>query len=175
MIFLMLVLLKIILFIILPMSSYANEDTVPLTVGENAPGIATITETGDTLKLSEVYSEGPTLVYFYPKADTPGCTAQSCNLRDAYEKLLAAGIRVIGVSSDTPEEQKAFKDKFQLPFTLLADHEGKVIEAFRVPRNNGKAKRQTLLILGGIVVWRDLEAQPVTQAQDALAALISLD
>ena len=170
----MLVLHKIILFIILPMSS-ANEDTAPLSIGDNAPGIATIIETGDPLKLSEVYSDGPTLVYFYPKADTPGCTAQSCNLRDAYEELQSAGIRVIGVSADTPEEQKAFKDKFQLPFTLLADYEGKVIEAFGVPRNNGKAKRQTFLILGGKIVWRDLEAQPVTQAQDALAALSSLD
>ena len=76
----MLVLHKIILFIILPMSS-ANEDADPLAVGDNAPGIATIIETGDPLKLSEVYSEGPTLIYFYPKADTPGCTAGTRTVR----------------------------------------------------------------------------------------------
>ena len=155
--------------------STANEEAGPLGIGDNAPEITSITESGFPLKLSEVYREGPTLVYFYPKADTPGCTAQSCNLRDAYEDLQTVGIRVIGVSADTPEEQKAFKDKFQLPFTLLADYEGMVIEAFGVPRNNGKAKRQTFLIMGGKIVWRDLEAQPKTQAQDALAALNSLD
>lgn len=146
----------------------SSEDAEPIAVGADAPAITSLAENGSPIDLTEVYDKGPTLVYFYPKADTPGCTAQSCNLRDAYENLQDAGITVIGVSADTPEEQKAFKDKFQLPFILLADSKGEVIEAFGVPRNNGKAKRQTFLIKGGKVVWRDLQAEPKTQAEDAL-------
>jgi peroxiredoxin Q/BCP len=82
-----------------------------------------------------------------------------------------AGIKVYGVSADTPEAQLAFAEKFQIPFTLLADKKGEVIAAFGVPANDkGFASRQSFLIKDGKVIWRDLKATPTSQAQDAIAA-----
>ncbi len=147
----------------------------PLNVGDTAPTITSITDQGEKIHFNDIYEKGVVLVYFYPKADTPGCTIQSCNLRDEFTTLTDKGITVIGVSADTVEEQKAFKEKYNLPFTLIADKDGEVIKAFGVPtRPSGSATRQTFMIKEGLVVWRDLEATPKTQAEDALNALAEL-
>lgn len=143
----------------------------PLNVGDPAPKLKTVDENGKAVDLGEELKSGYTLVYFYPKADTPGCTKQACNLRDEFTAVTKAGIKVFGVSSDTPKAQKAFKEKFKLPFVLLADKKGEVIKAFGVPtRGPGFASRQSFLVKDGKIVWRDLKAKPVTQAQDAIAA-----
>src|SRR5271169_1541531 len=90
-------------------STEANAE--PLKVGDAAPAVVGVTDTGASLNLADVYKKQPyTLVYFYPKADTPGCTAQGCSLRDAYEALTQKGVAVIGVSHDDVAAQKAFKD-----------------------------------------------------------------
>lgn len=143
----------------------------PLAVGQPAPRLTSITQTGDSIDLGQLYDRGPVLVYFYPKADTPGCTAQACNLRDNWEQLKTSGITVIGVSMDSTDDQKAFQQKYRLPFQLLADKEGAVVKAFGVPSLMGFAKRQSFLVVGGKIVWRDLSAKPSTQTQDVLAAL----
>lgn len=143
----------------------------PLEVGATAPAITVPDDTGAPLSLAGEYEKGPVLVYFYPKADTPGCTRQACNLRDNFEALTDAGVIVLGVSMDSPEAQAAFKAKYDLPFRLLADTEGKVCEGFGVPRKGRFASRQSFLVKDGKVAWRDLSAAPKTQAQDALAAL----
>lgn len=143
----------------------------PLEVGSDAPTVKTVDQKGNPVDLGKELGEGISLVYFYPKADTPGCTKQACNLRDAFEDVKKAGIKVFGVSADTPEAQLAFAEKFELPFTLLADKSGEVIAAFGVPANErGFASRQSFLIKDGKVIWRDLKANPTTQAQDAIAA-----
>lgn len=143
----------------------------PLDVGMDAPKVKVKDQNGETVDLGKELSEGTSLVYFYPKADTPGCTKQACNLRDEFEAVKDAGIKVFGVSADTAEDQKKFEEKFELPFTLLADKEGKVIEAFGVPtRGAGLASRQSFLVRDGKIIWRDLAAAPATQAQDAIAA-----
>lgn len=143
----------------------------PLNVGDEAPKIQSVDQHGKPVDLGKELSTGLSLVYFYPKADTPGCTKQACNLRDAFEEVSKAGIKVFGVSADTPGDQLAFAQKYQLPFTLLADKKGEVIAAFGVPANDrGFASRQSFLIKDGKVIWRDLKANPTTQAQDALAA-----
>jgi len=143
----------------------------PLSVGDPAPTLKTVDENGKAVDLGEELKSGYTLVYFYPKADTPGCTKQACNLRDEFTAVTKAGIKVFGVSADTPAEQKAFKDKFNLPFVLLADKKGEVIKAFGVPtRGKGFASRQSFLVKDGEIVWRDLKAKPLSQAQDAIAA-----
>ena len=148
---------------------------IPLNVGDNAPSITSLTDQGESINFDDVYQDKIILIYFYPKADTPGCTIQSCNLRDEFTTLTDKGITVMGISADSVEEQKAFKEKFSLPFTLIADKEGDVIKAFGVPtRPGGTASRQTFLIKDGVIVWRDLEATPKTQAEDALQALASL-
>jgi peroxiredoxin Q/BCP len=156
------------------LGSFASAD--PLDVGAKAPDIAAMNQDGTEVKLSEVYSKGLTLVYFYPKADTTGCTAQACNLRDAFEDLTKKGIQVIGVSADKVDAQKAFKGKYNLPFTLIADPDHKVIEAFGVPLIPQKsvAQRQSFLIKDGVIVWRDLKAVPKQQAQDVMKAVENL-
>lgn len=154
----------------LTMSLFSSAE--PLAVGAPAPAVSGVTETGATLALADVYAKHPyTLVYFYPKADTPGCTAQGCSLRDAFEDLTARGVAVIGVSTDKPAAQKAFKEKYNLPFTLIADHDKKVVEAFGVPTTMGFAKRQAFLIKGDKIVWADYNASTRQQADDVLKVI----
>jgi peroxiredoxin Q/BCP len=147
----------------------------PLEVGAKAPAITAPDENGKPVDLGKVYSHGLTLVYFYPKASTPGCTAQACSLRDNIADLKNLGVTVIGVSHDTAEAQKKFKDKYNLPFTLIADHDGKVIQAFGVPTIAfGIANRQSFLVKDGKVVWRSLSAQTKTHADEVRQAVASL-
>ncbi|MFZ9681853.1 MAG: peroxiredoxin [Cephaloticoccus sp.] len=144
----------------------------PLAVGATAPAVSAVTDTGATLALADVYAaQRYTLVYFYPKADTPGCTAQGCSLRDAYATLLDKGVAVIGVSNDSPAAQAAFKAKFRLPFPLIADEDQAVIKAFGVPTTLGFAKRQAFLIKDGKVVWADYSASTAEQAADVLQVI----
>jgi peroxiredoxin Q/BCP len=149
----------------------SGQKTGPLAVGDVAPAVSGITEAGATLNLAEVYQQQTyTLVYFYPKAGTSGCTAQGCSLRDAYEDLLAKGVVVIGVSTDTVAAQKAFKEANHFPFSLIADTDQKVMQAFGVPTYPGSnaAQRQAFLIKDGKVVWLDKTASTSQQAADVL-------
>ncbi|WP_440881578.1 thioredoxin-dependent thiol peroxidase [Tenacibaculum sp. C7A-26P2] len=102
-----------------------------LQIGDKAPSFEAKDENGETIKLSDY--EGKKLVlFFYPKASTPGCTAEACNLRDNYQSFLAKGYRVLGVSADSPKRQQNWRNKHDLPFSLLADEDKKVINAFGV-------------------------------------------
>jgi len=100
-----------------------------LNVGEKAPGFNSINQDGETITLND-FRGSKVIIYFYPKADTPGCTAESCNLRDNYDDLLNKGYKIIGVSPDKQDKQKKFADKYNLPFPLLADTELVVIKAY---------------------------------------------
>jgi len=165
-------------FLILPLLTFvltlaaAPLAAEPLDVGDDAPDVTTVDQNGDTVDLGEELAKGIALVYFYPKADTPGCTKQACNLRDEFEAVTDAGIRVFGVSADTSEDQLAFAEKYEIPFTLLADSEGEVISAFGVPTLNAKGfpARQSFLVKDGTIIWRDLKAAPTRQARDAIDA-----
>ncbi len=156
------------------MSSSAQAE---LKVGDPAPVVTAVTDSGQKLNLGDFYARQPyTLVYFYPKADTPGCTAQGCSLRDGYEALTKKGVGVIGVSLDGVEAQKAFKAKYHLPFTLLADEDRTVVDAFGVhvktiPIMGKFANREAFLIKGGKIVWTDYKAATSQQAQDVLNVL----
>src|SRR5229473_2783119 len=90
-------------------------DAEPLAVGAPAPAVSSADQDGKTVNFKDVYAKGPTLVYFYPKADTPGCTKEACSIRDSWADLKAKGIQVIGVSEDKVEAQKAFAQKYNLP------------------------------------------------------------
>ena len=146
----------------------------PLAVGADAPVLSATSDTGAALDLGALYKQGLVLVYFYPKADTSGCTAQGCSLRDAYAELTAKGVSVVGVSTDDVAAQKAFREKNRFPFPLIADTEKKVTAAFGVPTTMGFASRQAFLIKEGKVVWRDLKASTAKQAADVLAVLKTL-
>ena len=139
-----------------------------LEVGDAAPDVASRDEEGRVVRLADFYADGFTLVYFYPKADTPGCTAQACSLRDGFAELQERGVRVIGVSTDVPAAQLRFKEKYRLPFRLLADQDRVVATAFGVRLLLGMTRRQAFLIKEGRIVWRDLHASTREQARDVL-------
>src|SRR5512147_1573313 len=102
-----------------------------LAVGDKAPAFALKDQHGKLVRLSS-FKGKRVVVYFYPKADTPGCTQQSCNLRDAFPQLKKLKATVVGISPDPVEKQKKFDDKYELGFALLADTEHKAAEAFGV-------------------------------------------
>ena len=155
--------------------SALNAGAEPLEVGAPAPTLSPIVDTGEALDLAQVYDAGPVLVYFYPKSFTGGCTKQACNLRDNYPDITDSDITVIGVSGDDVETQARFRKEYTLPFHLVADTEGALAGAFGVPVRNGNIpSRQSFMVLDGQIAWRDLKAQPVTQAEDALAAYTRL-
>jgi peroxiredoxin Q/BCP len=150
----------------------------PLEIGADAPAITALDQDGNTVDFGDLYKKGIVLVYFYPKADTSGCSAQACSLRDDYEVLAEKNVTVVGVSTDNEKAQKAFQEKYNLPFTLIPDHEKKVVNAFGVPIMGagltGLASRQAYLVKGGKIVWRDLKASTKEQADDVVAALKTL-
>lgn len=147
--------------------------TPTLEPGAALPDVTASSDEGKPVALATVAAKGYALVYFYPKADTPGCTAQACSLRDEYAALQEKGVAIFGVSADTVEAQAKFRAKYHLPFTLLADPEKKVMDAFGVPRMGGFAKRQAFLFKDGKLVWRDLTASTREQAADVLKAIAS--
>jgi peroxiredoxin Q/BCP len=102
-----------------------------LAVGDKAPAFSLQDQHGTTVKLSQ-FKGRKVVVYFYPKADTPGCTTQSCAVRDALPDFSGLGAEVLGVSPDTPARQAKFDEKYGLGFTLLADTEHAMAEAYGV-------------------------------------------
>jgi len=102
-----------------------------LQEGDPAPEIATETDSGRQFHLSSLKGKNVVL-YFYPKADTPGCTKEACDFRDTSQKFTKANTVIVGVSPDASKAQARFKDKFDLPFTLLADTDHHVAEAYGV-------------------------------------------
>jgi len=102
-----------------------------LKTGDRAPDIHVHTDTGEDFKLSDLKGKRVVL-YFYPRADTPGCTVEACEFRDGIRQFSAQGATVVGVSPDKPAAQAKFKQKFDLPFTLLADEEKAAAQAYGV-------------------------------------------
>jgi peroxiredoxin Q/BCP len=143
-----------------------------LKVGDALPAVTSKDQNGKSVHLAQDASTGYALVYFYPKAMTPGCTAQACSLRDAYAQLQERGVKVFGVSLDPVETQKAFAQKEHLPFRLLSDTDRQVTSAFGVPLvKDAFATRQAYLFKEGRLIWLDTKASTDQQAQDVLAAL----
>jgi thioredoxin-dependent peroxiredoxin len=146
--------------------------------GKPAPDFELPSDSGETVKLSELRGK-PVVLYFYPKDDTPGCTTQACGIRDAYGEFEQAGAVVLGVSPDKAESHVKFKAKYGLPFTLLADPEHAVAEQYGVwaeKKNYGKTYmgivRSTFVIdeEGNLKkVMRNVK--PDTHADKVLAAL----
>ena len=102
-----------------------------LQAGDQVPEFSVLDDRGNTQSLSN-YLGQKLVVFFYPKANTPGCTAEACDLRDHYKELQEAGYALLGVSADSQKKQRNFSEKYSFPFPLLADEDKKVIEAFGV-------------------------------------------
>jgi peroxiredoxin Q/BCP len=100
-----------------------------LNVGDKAPAFSLLSQDGKTVSLSD-YKGKKLLLYFYPKADTPGCTKQACSIRDTSKELKKLGASAIGISPDKPPKQKKFDEKYNLDFPLLSDPDNKVAKAY---------------------------------------------
>lgn len=102
-----------------------------LNVGDKAPAIVAMDQNGKMISLDD-FRGNKVILYFYPKDDTPGCTAEACNLRDNYDSLLAKGFKIIGVSADSVKSHQKFTGKYNLPFPLIPDTDRKIINDYGV-------------------------------------------
>lgn len=102
-----------------------------LKVGDKAPDFSILNQDEQTVSLSD-FAGKKLVLFFYPKASTPGCTAEACNLRDNVDRFRASGYEILGASADSPKRQKNFQTKYELPYDLLADEEHTLLKAFQV-------------------------------------------
>ncbi len=141
-----------------------------LAVGTVAPAFTTTDDEGNTVSLSDFQGK-VVVLYFYPKDDTPGCTKQAQSFRDNYAEYQGKELVVLGVSMDDQASHKKFKEKYSLPFTLLADSDGSITKAYDVD-GGGYAKRVTYIIDGeGNITHVDANVNTSTHAQDVLATI----
>ena len=118
-------------------SQQAQSSKRKVQVGDRAPLFSLPTQSGTAVNLEDFLGKGAVVLYFYPKDNVPGCTAEACGFRDHYEIFKEAGAEVIGVSSDSEETHQHFASKHQLPFLLLSDKHGTVRELYGVPTTLG--------------------------------------
>lgn len=141
-----------------------------LTVGTKAPAFTTKDDQGNTVSLSD-FAGKVVVLYFYPKDDTPGCTKEAQSFRDNYEEYQGKDIVVLGVSNDDEASHTRFKEKYGLPFSLLADTDRSISQAYDVD-GGGYPKRVTYLIDGeGVITHVDDKVKTDTHAQDILATI----
>ena len=114
-----------------------------MQINDKAPDFSTTDENGKEVALKD-FRGNTVVLYFYPKADTPGCTKEACGFRDTYRQIEKTGAVLLGISKDTAESQKKFLDKFSLPFTLLADPEKKIAEKFGVVKEKNMYGRKVM-------------------------------
>ena len=149
--------------------------SLALEIGDPDPDISGLAHTNKVLHFKDLYKSGYLLVFFYPRAHTPGCTAQNESLRDQYQILKQKNISMLGVSTDSVEKQKEFHQDLNLPFDLVSDEKEQITKAFGVSVTFGFASRQAFLIKSGKIVWVDHNASTNEQAQDVLKAVANLE
>ena len=149
-----------------------------LKAGDPAPDFTAVTDTGETVKLSD-YRGKRVVLYFYPKDDTPGCTTQSCGFRDAYPQIEEKNAVVLGVSPDGVASHQKFKTKFNLPFTLIVDEDHQIAEAYGAwgeRTNYGKTymgiiRSHYVIDEAGRIADVQLKVSPTDSVERAIAAL----
>jgi peroxiredoxin Q/BCP len=143
-------------------------------VGTPAPDVVAVAHTGESIRLKD-FKGRPVVVYFYPKDDTPGCTTEAQEIRDLWSDLEKTKAVVLGVSTDDEPSHRAFAEKYELPFLLLADTDQRITRAFGVPVARGRAKRVTFVIdAQGRVAKVFPEVDPRGHGKEILAAVESL-
>lgn len=120
-----------------------------LATGELAPDFELPDQDGRKRRLGDLLGGRPLILYFYPADFTPGCTREACDLRDLHTQILSAGLRVIGVSPQSPESHRRFRDEHSLPFMLLSDEEKVAIKAFGVDGPLGIGVRRATFLIDG--------------------------
>jgi thioredoxin-dependent peroxiredoxin len=146
-----------------------------LHAGDEAPDFSLVSDEGEKVTLSALRGR-PVVFYFYPKDDTPGCTAQACSLRDSYADILASGATVYGISPDDSESHRRFRAKYGLPFPLLVDEGHAVAETYDVwrERPNGKLgilRSAFVVDADGRLLQASYDVKPEDTSPEALAAL----
>jgi len=155
--------------------SFAHaESEKMMKIGSTLPPLTAKDQDGKEVDLATYGKEGYLLVFFYPKANTPGCTAQACSLRDGSAELTRRGVKILGVSADQVSAQKTFATDQKLPYLLLADADNKIIQAFGVGGLFGFAKRSAFLFQDGKLIWQDPKGSTQDQAKVALEYLDTL-
>ncbi len=148
-------------------AQHPNAQTGLLAVGSEVPALVRVDHRGKVISLR---SETPTLLYFYPRDGTPGCTKEACALRDAWDDYGMAGLRVIGVSTDSEQEHRTFAEEHELPFSLIADPERTWAEAMGVGKFGNFDDRVSFLIdAQGRVAKTYDDVEPGVHAEQVLA------
>jgi thioredoxin-dependent peroxiredoxin len=143
--------------------------------GQQLPDVEFVTEGGEKLSAGDLEGE-KTILYFYPKDDTPGCTKEACAFRDSMPDYERAAIRVYGVSLDSPESHRRFREKYNLNFPLLTDEGGRAADALGVLRESGKSANRVTFLLdsNGRIARVYPEVSPETHADEILEDAASL-
>jgi peroxiredoxin Q/BCP len=146
--------------------------------GDSLPTLTLLDDEGNSVRTADLLG-GPLVLYFYPKDDTPGCTSEASQFRDIYKQFQKKKVRIVGVSRDTPESHQKFKVKYSIPFTLLADTESKLCDAFGVivektmygKKSKGIARSTFLIDQHGkiVKVWPKVNVDE--HAEEVLASL----
>jgi len=154
---------------------HARAEEPPLAVGAPAPEVTGVDAKGTTFKLSAQKGKYA-IVYFYPKDDTPGCTKEACAFRDAYDKFVAAGVTIFGVSHDAEPSHKAFQQKYTLPFPLVPDTSGAVQKAYHVGSNIWGGTKRVSFLVGpdGKIAKVFPDVDPGVHAKELLGVIASL-
>ena len=119
-----------------------------VAIGEIVPDFEAITQTGESVKLSDYLARGPVVLFFYPKAMTPGCTKENCHFRDLQTEFDAAGATRLGISADKPDLQAKFASRYSLDFPLLSDTDGSIARAFGASRRGPLFNRRITFVIG---------------------------
>ncbi|MEW6503367.1 MAG: thioredoxin-dependent thiol peroxidase [Chloroflexota bacterium] len=151
---------------------------MPVSANNPAPDFELLDETGNPCRLSDFRGK-PVVLYFYPKDDTPGCTKEACGFRDDYSEYAKAGVVILGISPDSPKSHAKFKEKYNLPFTLLADEDHQVCELYGawgrkkfMGREYDGVLRTTFLISPEGTILRVFpDVKPEGHSKEVLAAL----
>jgi peroxiredoxin Q/BCP len=145
-------------------------------VGDKAPEFSVAASDGTTAHLKDYLGKGTIILYFYPKDDTKGCTAEACGIRDTMDEFKGLDATVLGVSFDSVESHKAFIAKYKLPFVLLADTDKKVAKAYGVADDNSKVASRVTFVINkdGKIVFVDPKVNPVTHAAEIRTVLQQL-
>jgi peroxiredoxin Q/BCP len=119
-----------------------------VAIGELVPDFEALTQTGETVKLSDYLANGAVVLFFYPKAMTPGCTKENCHFRDLQAEFDAAGATRLGISADRPDQQARFAERYSLDFPLLSDADGSIARAFGASRRGPLFNRRITFVIG---------------------------
>jgi peroxiredoxin Q/BCP len=140
--------------------------------GKPAPDFELESDTGESIRLSDLRGK-PVVLYLYPKEYTPGCTRQACGIRDAWGEFQRAGAEVFGISADTQASHERFKEKYSLPFTLLADPEAQLGEPYGVAREGKRSYERSTFVIDpeGNVAKIMRRVSPDTHADEVLGVL----